>query len=245
MIREFLFIRNNSILKGEKKMKDQFLEDIFRYQVANIERLEQFGFVLYENIYCYETKIVDDQFALTIQISSTGNIETKMVELATGEVYTLYQVESAKGNFVGRVRIEYCDMLKEIALHCFDKEIFKNDWTKQIIHYVQMKYGDDLEYLWEKTPNCAIWRRKDNQKWYGLITTVSKNKLGLSSDEKVDIINLRIDCNELEKIVDNQSYFRAYHMNKKHWVSICLDGSISIDEIQKRIDQSFQMAGQK
>lgn len=226
-------------------MKDQFLETIFQYQVANIEKLKQFGFILQENEYHYEIKIVDDQFVLSICISSTGHIETKMIELATGEVYTLYQVESAKGSFVGRVRTAYCEILQEIASQCFDREVFQNDWTKQIIHYVRTKYRDELEYLWEKTPDCAIWRRKDNQKWYGLITTICKNKLGLSLDDKVDIINLRMDCNELEEIVDNKYYFRAYHMNKKHWVSICLDGAVSLEEIQIRIDQSFQIAGQK
>ena len=242
MTRELLFIKNHCILKGEKKMKDQFLENIFRYQVVNIEKLKEFGFVLQEDIYHYETQIVDNQFILTIHISSTGNIDTNMIELAAGEVYTLYQVESAKGSFVGRVRAEYCDILQDIAAHCFDKEIFKQVCTKQIIRYVQLKYGDELEYLWEKTPNCAIWRRKDNQKWYGLITTICKNKLGSSSTEQVDIINLRIDCNELEKIVDGIHYFRAYHMNKKHWVSICLDGSVSLEDIQTRIEQSFQIA---
>lgn len=226
-------------------MKDQFIEDIFQYQVVNIQKLKQFGFVLQEDTYYYETKIVDDQFILTIQVSLTGMIQTKMVELATNETYTLYQVESAVGSFVGRVRKAYCDFLQQIVEQCFDKEIFKSDLSKQVIHYVRMKYQDELEYLWEKTPDCAIWRRKDNQKWYGVMITINKSKLGMPVDERVDIINLRIDHDELDSIVDQQHYFRAYHMNKKHWVSICLDGSVSLNEIQTRIDQSFLLANKK
>lgn len=99
-----------------------------------------------------------------------------------------------------------------------------------------------MEYLWEKFPDNAVWRRKDNQKWYGALLTVSRRKLGCSSDEVVEIIDLRGTPEELEEFVDGQHYFPGWHMNKKHWYTIILDGSVPSDEICQRIDESYALA---
>ena len=60
--------------------------------------------------------------------------------------------------------------------------------SKELIDYIRKTYGDELEFLWKKFPKNAIWRRKDTQKWYGIVLTVSKKKLGLPDDESVEIL---------------------------------------------------------
>ena len=82
----------------------------------------------------------------------------------------------------------------------------------QLIEYVRKQYGDELEYLWENFPENAVWRRKNNQKWYGAPLTVSRRKLGFSSDEVVEIIDLRGTPEELAAFVDGQRYFPGWHM---------------------------------
>ena len=111
-----------------------------------------------------------------------------------------------------------------------------------IIEYVRKKYGDELEFLWEKFPDNAIWRRKDNKKWYGALLTVSKRKLGIDSDEIIEIIDLRMKPEDIEAKADKLKYFRGYHMNKKHWITICLDDTVSVEEIQQGIDESYTLA---
>ena len=111
-----------------------------------------------------------------------------------------------------------------------------------IIEYVRKKYGDELEFLWEKFPDNAIWRRKDNKKWYGALLTVSKRKLGIDSDEIIEIIDLRMKPEDIEKRVDMKKYFPGYHMNKKHWITICLDKTVPYEEICSRIDESYVLA---
>ena len=34
----------------------------------------------------------------------------------------------------------------------------------------------------------------------------------------------------IDNLIDNEKFFEDYHMNKKHWLAICLNGSI-IDHI--------------
>lgn len=45
-----------------------------------------------------------------------------------------------------------------------------------------------------------------------------------------------------EKQVDSIKILPGYHMNKKHWITICLDGSVPIDDICRKIDESYLLA---
>ena len=71
--------------------------------------------------------------------------------------------------------------------------------------------------------------------------TVSKNKIGIDSNEVVDIIDLKMLPEDIEEIVDNENYFLGYHMNKKHWITIILDGRVEIEEIYEFIDMSYHL----
>lgn len=130
----------------------------------------------------------------------------------------------------------------KIADNCFETKIFQSEYADKIIQYVREKYRHELEYLWQKFPENAIVRRSDNQKWYLALLTVEKNKLGLDGRGKTEIIDLRINPDELKNIADGKKYFLGYHMNKKHWVTICLDGSVDLQEIFDRIDASYALA---
>ena len=132
--------------------------------------------------------------------------------------------------------------MEKIKKKCFEDEIFKANYTKEVINYIKNKYGDELEFLWEKSPNNAVIRRKSSNKWYAVILTISKRKLNLDSDELIEIINLHNSPEEIEKIIGNKKYFPAYHMNKKHWCTICLDGTVELKEIYKLIDVSHELA---
>ncbi len=39
--------------------------------------------------------------------------------------------------------------------------------------------------------------------------------------------------------------FAGYHMNKKHWITIKLDGSVNINEIYELIDNSYNLSKNK
>ena len=126
--------------------------------------------------------------------------------------------------------------------NCCEENIFRAQLTKRLIIYVREKFGDELEFLWEKFPNAAVWRRQDTQKWYALIMEISERKLGLDSDNAVEILNLHGTPDDVKNLLDGEKYFPAYHMNKKSWFTIRLDGSISFDEICMRLDESHRLA---
>lgn len=122
---------------------------------------------------------------------------------------------------------------------------FKSAQAIEIINYIKEKYDGDLEFLWENSPDAAIWRNKANKKWYGIIMTISENKLGLKSDKKIEIINVKYQKGITNSITDFKHIFPAYHMNKQNWVTIALDKGLNTGEIFELIDNSYSLISQK
>ena len=216
-------------------------EDIFLRKKAVPEKLDAYGFRKIQNHRKYDTDILNGEFRLEITIGKNSVPDTTLTEIATGEEYGLYKTE-AVGTFVGEVRTAVANILKDIADCCYETAVFKAEQSVALIAYVRDKYGDELEYLWDKFPDNAVWRRKDNKKWYGALLTVSRRKLGIPSDEIVEIIDLRIAPEEMEDLIDNARFYPGWHMNKKHWYTIILDGTVSVDEICRKVDESYLLA---
>ena len=214
----------------------------FKNKSVNLEKLIRYGFKPAGKKYVYTTEIFDNQFKMTVKIAESGEVETELFDLEAEEIYTLHLVAEASGEFVGRVRSEYENVLQEICEKCFDSSIFGGQFIKKVIEYAREMYGDELEFLWERYPDAAVLRRKDNQKWYALFMTISKRKLGLDCDESAEIIDLRFDVDKLPQTVDGKRYFPGYHMNKKHWITMLLDGSVHIEQILKYLDESYKLA---
>ena len=208
----------------------------------DLKRLEKFGFKLKENSYYYNISLLKNQFKMCVKINLDNSIFTEIIDVETSEPYVLHLLEMKRSGYSEKVYGAYSEVLEKIKKECFEDEIFKTDYTNEIINYIKNKYGDELEFLWEKSPKTAVVRRKNSNKWYAVILTLSKRKLNLDSDELIEIINLHNSPEEIEKLIDNKRYFPAYHMNKKHWCTICLDGTVELKEIYKLIDISYELA---
>ena len=179
---------------------------------------------------------------MTVTVTPEGRVFTEVTDGESGEEYLLHRVESATGAFVGQVREAYNALLVEIAAACLYNDVFAGGQPRRLLAHIRSAYGDEPEYLWEKYPDCAVVRRADNRKWYAVILTVDRRRLGQEAKGKVEILDLRISPDEVEDTVDHARYFPAYHMNKKHWITLCLDGSVGQEEIERRVAESYRLA---
>ena len=218
------------------------INNFIKDKKIDFKKLEEFGFELIDNSYCYHTSLLKNQFKMSVKISLDNSIFTEIIDTETTEPYVLHFLEIKRSGYSEKVYKAYNEVLEKIQKECFEDEIFKANYTKEIINYIKNKYGDELEFLWEKSPKTAVVRRKTSKKWYAVILTVSKRKLNLDTDEIIEAINLHNRVEEIEKLIDNKKYFPAYHMNKKHWCTICLDGTVELKEIYKLIDISYELA---
>lgn len=215
--------------------------EYFQFKKINFDKLIEYGFSLKGKEYLYTKDIQKGNFKFEICITAPQKLETKVYDNATNEEYLLYKASAATGSFVVSLRLECQKILDDIALNCCSEEIFKSAQAKAIIDYVKVKYGDQLEYLWKKSPTNAILRRKDNQKWYLIIMVIPLKKLSINSSKLAEIIDIRIK-EENQSLIDKMKFYPAWHMNKKHWCTIILNESVATTDIFNLIDESYQLA---
>ena len=111
---------------------------------------------------------------------------------------------------------------------------------EEIFEYVQKQYGTMPEYLWSKLSDSAVLRHK-NGKWYAVIMTVEKSKLGLEGNDLVDIMDVKCDPEMTSMIIQTYGFLPGYHMNKQHWITILLDGSVSEAKTLDFLDMSYDL----
>lgn len=213
-------------------------------RIIEFDKLIEYGFALKDDKYIYEKVLSNNHFKVIIEITKDMQI-SKVIDLEVNDEYILVDVPGASGNYVGKIREEYNNILDDFIYKSTKIDIFKNEQTKNIIKYIKDKYHDDLEYLWEKSPDAAIWRNKSNSKWYGLLMKIPENRLGIDSDNIVEIIDLRYPKDNIMDILRKKNIYPGYHMNKKSWITIKLDNSIDTNEICKLIDLSYEISMQK
>lgn len=216
-------------------------EDIFKRKKCNIEKMSAYGFIIKDGKGIYETNIIDGAFRLSVYAAENGDVDTDLIEIENGEPYVLYKT-NASGTYVGEIRAAVEAVLTDIANACYEPSVFKTNQAQMAIEYVRKKYGDELEFLWTKFPDNAVWRRKDNQKWYGAVLTVNGRKIGLNTDKIVEIIDLRMEAANRDNILSKEHYYPGWHMNKKSWYTLVLDDCISDEEMQLRITESYELA---
>lgn len=123
---------------------------------------------------------------------------------------------------------------------------FENEQINKIVQYIKDKYNAEPEFLWKKFPEYAVFRNKDNSKWFGIIMhKISKEKLGFKNNENVDILDLKCDPILIGSLRNGVNYLPAYHMNKEHWITALLDSSLPIDDILRLIDMSYDLTKKK
>ncbi|MBR3760301.1 MAG: MmcQ/YjbR family DNA-binding protein [Ruminococcus sp.] len=111
---------------------------------------------------------------------------------------------------------------------------------EDIFRYVREKYSTSPDYPWERDADSAVLR-KSNKKWYGLVMNIRRSVIDGKSEGCTDILNVK--CSQLvrEVLIGEGKAIPAYHMNKRLWISIPLDGGISFTEICGVIDESYEL----
>ena len=105
-------------------------------------------------------------------------------------------------------------------------------------------FGTSADHPFNEDFETAVLRHNGNRKWYAIVMKVSRRKFGLDSDERVDVVNLKLPFVLLGSYDPEDGVYPAYHMNKNHWVSVLLPDAK--DELIKYlVNVSFDVTKQK
>ena len=166
-----------------------------------------------------------------VSISAKGVLSEKVVDPSSGDDYALYRVANANGRFVGQVREAVTALLKRIAASCFERDVFSLPQSRDLLEEVRRRWNEELEFLWEDSPEYAVLRRTDTGKWYAVMMRLPGRKFGLPDDAVSEFILLRIPADARDAVLADSRFLPAYHMNKRTWFAIRLDGGVDFPEL--------------
>ncbi len=111
--------------------------------------------------------------------------------------------------------------------------------------YIKDTYNTLPEYPWESQPSYAVFRHRDNQKWFAVTMRISRRKLGIDSDECTDVVNLKCDPIVIGSLRGEQGFYPAYHMSKTHWITAVLDSNTDEEKLKWLLALSFELTSKK
>ena len=216
--------------------------EIFKAYQFNSKKAKEYGFVENQGVWNHSSTILHEDFLMMVTVED-GDLSFQVYDQETGDLYPQVHMESMRGTFVGTVREACLEVLYDIRKACFEVKEFIYPQTKRIMSLVQEKYENQLEYLWEKSPDTAILRHENNQKWYVVLMRISWDKLEKGREGTVEAVNLKQD--QVSDLLVKKGIYPAFHMNKHYWISVPLDDSLSDEELLELIEKSWNLTLKK
>ena len=216
--------------------------EIFKSYQFNQEKARAYGFVESSGVWTYSCMILQGDFVMTVSITA-DNVNFQVFDQEMGDLYPQVHMESMTGSFVASVREACLEILYQIRKACFEIQDFICPQTKRIMIQVQEKYGNQLEYLWEKSPDTAVLRHESNKKWYAVLMRISWDKLEKGREGLVEAVNLKHD--QVADLLSQKGIYPAFHMNKRYWISVALDDTLSDKMVLELIEKSWNSTSKK
>ena len=187
----------------------------------------------------YEGKIIPSKiegFYFYIVSASVEKGLEMIVRDESHERYSLFDVTTTNSKIAEQLRQEAEEMVFQWC-YSVDTSLvaLKEQWNRWILENVTPYSAMPF-----KKSAATVYNVKENGKWYALMMEMPFSKLGITSDETVLILNVKISPEEKEILLQKEGVFEAYHMNKKHWISIALNVCKDEAFIQKCIGNSYK-----
>lgn len=205
--------------------------EIFGRYRHDRERCLMFGFRPADDALQYEQTFLDGAFRAVVTIDAAGHVKGRVIDTMTDEEYLPLRLVNPAGNYVYGVRYAYEELLRGIAEACFVCLPFASAQANRISKRVRETWGDTPEFPWKEKAYAAsgVFRHPATQKWYGLIMPVAWTKLVPGRDGRVEILNVK--ATDAARAIEQDGCYPAYHMNKRYWISIALDDTVTDEEV--------------
>lgn len=220
-------------------------EKIFVRAVADFGKLAGYGFVHSASGLVYEKEFMHGDFKAVVVVDDAGKVSGEVYETDSDDIYFPLRVESMETGFVGEVRSAYERILLDIRAHCFNMNCFVYSQANRLTREIFVRYGDSPEFPWDKFNRHGVFRDPDSRKWYALILSIDRSRLDKKLSGGVEVVNIKADADKIPELLKLDGFYPAYHMNKKSWISIVLDGTVSDEVLLALVAESHAFAAAK
>ena len=107
--------------------------------------------------------------------------------------------------------------------------------------YLTDVYGTAGEHLFARYPNFLVFRHTGNRKWFAVLMDIPKKNLGLTGEGESSVVNLKCDPRLIGSFRMEPGIFPGWHMNKAHWLTVALDGTVEDEQIKFLVDMSYAL----
>lgn len=195
------------------------------YQV-DYGKLKEYGFIIENNEYIFNKQLNDN---LTMKIIINKDISLYIFDKDFNDECLNYELSFIKSKWI--------KIIDDIKNKCCNLLTYNSKQAMEIDRYIYDKYNIKANFMFSKFPHFGVY--KVNNKWFAIIMDIDYSIIDKTKKGLVYVINIKND--NVEKLINENGFYKAYHMNKKYWISICLDGEVSNNKVFSLIDKSFEL----
>ena len=111
----------------------------------------------------------------------------------------------------------------------------------QLKIYLADTYSTQGEHLFAKYPSFLVFRHNGNRKWFAVIMDIPRKNLILPGEGEISVVNLKCDTRLIGSFREAPGIFPGWHMNKAHWLSVVLDGTVDDETIKFLVEMSCKL----
>ena len=112
---------------------------------------------------------------------------------------------------------------------------------QELAAYLADTYNVDGEHLFAKYPSFLVFRHNGNRKWFAVIMNIPRKNLKLPGEGEISVVNLKCDTRLIGSFREEPGIFPGWHMNKAHWLSVALDGTVGDEKLKLLVDMSYEL----
>lgn len=198
------------------------------------EKLITYGFKKNrDNQLSYQQNVIPKQIDLKITVVNQ-KLQTQLWNIDFDEEYVISS--QATGSFVAEVKEKVDAILEDIHAKCYERP-----QVERLQALIEEKYGLKPKHPF-KTYHEITTYNGYKDKIFAMFWPLEKGKITKKNDSKIiNMLNVKADPDEVLRLQTKPGFYPAYHMNKKHWVTVLLDESQTDDVIFTLIKQSFEL----
>lgn len=107
-------------------------------------------------------------------------------------------------------------------------------------------YNVKADYPFEEDFETGVFRHSDSRKWFAIAMNIGYGRIIPGREGNVEVVNLKCEPEVIESIAGVEpGIYRAYHMNKTHWLTVTLDGSCDDETIAWLLGISYELTRSK
>jgi len=115
----------------------------------------------------------------------------------------------------------------------------------ELEYHIASVYGIKPDYPFPGDFVTGVFRHPENRKWFAIAMQIPKSKLGIREDGLMDVVNIKYSPEVPLALHGYPGIYPAYHMNRKHWLTLALDGSVDTPTLTFLLEGSFHLTKNK